>query len=137
MGAVAAVADEDEGAVCEPAQPASGRGGGPSPRVRGPILWVADRQFGYTEVLAGLSSATDRFLVRYHGNVCFTPDPGRASRIGTDAQGRSYSEEWGWLGGTQNRHRRYIRRIILDLGTERLVLVTDLLDAGRFPAEGS
>lgn len=103
-------------------------------QVRGPILWVADRQFGYPEVVARLASATDRFLVRYHGNVRFTPDPERSPRAGTDPHGRGYREEWGWLGGTQNPHRRYVRRILLDVGKEQLVLVTDLLDPDPYPA---
>lgn len=103
-------------------------------QVREPILWVADRQFGFPEVLAGLSSPTDRFLVRYHGNVCFTPDPDADPKTGTDRHGRGYREDWGWLGGTRNPHRRYVRRIVLDLGSAALVLVTDLLDAERYPA---
>ena len=103
-------------------------------RVGHPILWVADRQFGYPEVLARLASGADRFLVRYHGNVCFTPDPDRSPRGGTDPQGRGYREEWGWLGGVQNAHRRYVRRLTLDLGAEQLVVVTDLLDPDRYPA---
>jgi hypothetical protein len=108
------------------------------PVIRGqvarPILWVADRQFGFPEVLAGLASAADRFLVRYHGNVRFTPDADRAARSGTDADGRTYREDWGWLGGRQNPHRRYVRRIVLTLGPGTLVLVTDLLDADRYAA---
>jgi Transposase DDE domain len=103
-------------------------------RVAGPILWVADRQFGYPEVLAGLSGDADRFVVRYHGNVKFTRDPGRPARSGVDARGRGYREDWGWLGGEQNPHRRYVRRIALDLGRANLILVTDLLDADRSAA---
>jgi len=103
-------------------------------RVGGPILWVADRQFGYPEVLAGLSSATDRFVVRYHGNVTFAADPERPRRSGTDPGGRGYREDWGWLGGRQNPHRRYVRRVVLELEKGQLVLVTDLLDAGAYPA---
>jgi Transposase DDE domain len=103
-------------------------------RVAGPILWVADRQFGYPEVLAGLSGDADGFVVRYHGNVRFTPDAGRVERTGADPQGRAYREEWGWLGGRQNRHRRYARRITLDVGTGKLILVTNLVDAERYPA---
>jgi hypothetical protein len=103
-------------------------------QVGGPILWVADRQFGYPEVLARLSSDADRFLVRYHGNVRFTPEPTRGTRAGTDTHGRTYQEEWGWLGGPQNPHRRLVRRITLALGTGTLILVTDLLDADAYPA---
>jgi hypothetical protein len=103
-------------------------------RIDGPILWVADRQFGFPEVLAELASTTDRFLVRYHGNVRFFADSERPERTGTDAQGRTYREDWGWLGGPQNPHRRYVRRIALTLATGPLVLVTDLLDADAIAA---
>jgi hypothetical protein len=103
-------------------------------QIDGPILWVADRQFGYPEVLSWLSGAADRFLVRHHGNVKFTPDPDRPARSGADGQGRDYREDWGWLGGDQNQHRRYVRRIVLELGAGPLALVSDLLDADRYPA---
>jgi hypothetical protein len=103
-------------------------------RVGGPILWVADRQFAYPEVLARLSSDADRFLVRYHGNVRFTPVAARGARPGTDGHGRAYRDEWGWLGGPQNPHRRFVRRVALELGAGTLVVVTDLLDADRYPA---
>lgn len=99
-----------------------------------PILWVADRQFGYPEVLSWLSCGGDRFLVRYHGNVKFTADPQRPSRSGTDTSGRVYQEDWGWLGGVQNEHRRMVRRITLELGKQKLILVTNLLDADRHSA---
>jgi hypothetical protein len=103
-------------------------------RVAGPILWVADRQFGYPEVLSGLSGDADGLLVRYHGNVQFTPDASQVERTGADPQQRAYREEWGWLGGQQNQHRRYVRRLTLELGKEKLILVTNLLEAERYPA---
>ena len=100
-----------------------------------PILWVADAQFGFPEVLATQSSQTDRFLVRYHGNVKFTPDAQRPNRSATDAKGRAFTEQWGWLGGPKNEHRRYVRRIRLELETGKpLVLVSDLLDGELYPA---
>ncbi|MCI0371214.1 MAG: hypothetical protein L0214_07495, partial [candidate division NC10 bacterium] len=103
-------------------------------QVAAPLLWVADRQFGFPAVLARLAAGTDRFLVRHHGQVCFSRDTGRRVRTGTDPDGRSYHQEWGWLGGTQNPHRRSVRRLVLDVGKEHLVVGTDLVDPAGYPA---
>jgi hypothetical protein len=101
-----------------------------------PILWLADSQFGFPEVVWGLSSQQDRYLVRYHGNVKFVPDSQRAALSGTDAKGRHYTEEWGWLGGVQNKHRHYVRRITLTLGQGKpLVLITNLVESQQYPAD--
>ena len=60
---------------------------------------------------------------------------GGRGRPGTDAAGRSYTEDWGWLGAATDPRRRYVRRITLERpGDEALVLVTDLLDPDRYPA---
>src|SRR5262249_33480071 len=48
---------------------------------------------------------------------------------------RRYREQWGWLGGAHDRRRRYVRRITLERpGEEALILVSDLVDAARYPA---
>src|SRR5437764_11726456 len=104
-------------------------------RTPGPRLWVADRQFCAPQVLTDLLAEGDHVLVRYHGNVCFTRDPTRPVGTGQDADGRTWREEWGWLGGVQNPQRRFVRRITLERpGQEAIIPVTDLLDAQRFPA---
>jgi Transposase DDE domain len=105
--------------------------------VAGPRLWVADRQFGDLDQPARFAEGGDHFLIRYSTVASFHPDPGRPARAGTDAQGRVYTQAWGWLGAvTQGGRRCYVRRITLARpGEEDVTLVTDLLDAGLYPAE--
>lgn len=104
-------------------------------RVDRPVLWVADRQFGFPEVLGHLLTRGDGFVVRYHGNVLFTPDSQRLTRTGRDNRGRRYREEWGELGGRANPHRCSVRRITLErVGESPVILVTSLLDADEYPA---
>lgn len=106
--------------------------------VSGPRIHLGDRQFCNLEHLPHYTKDGDHFLLRYHKNVCFTPDPTRPARIGVDRHGRTYREEWGVLGGEQNRLRRVVRRITLERpGSEDVAVVTDLdaeVDTGRFPA---
>jgi hypothetical protein len=56
--------------------------------------------------------------------------------LGADAQGRAYTQEWGWLGAvTQGDRRRYLRRVTLGWpGEEEVALITDLLDERLYPA---
>jgi hypothetical protein len=104
-------------------------------RLPGPRLWLADRQFCDLDQTGRFAAEGDHFLVRYHPKVHFHPDPQRPPRHGTDAAGRLYREDWGWLGAATDRRQRYVRRITLERpGTDALVLVTDLLDADRYPA---
>jgi hypothetical protein len=104
-------------------------------RLPGPRLHMGDRAFCDLTQPAHFAQDGDHFLVRYHPRVPFTPDPARPPRTGTDQQGRSYVEHWGWLGSARNRKRRYVRRITLERpGEEPLILITDLLDAEQYPA---
>jgi Transposase DDE domain len=104
-------------------------------RLPGPRLWVADRQFCDLEQTGRFATADDHFLVRYHPKVHFHLDPERRARHGTDAQGRRYVEDWGWLGAATDPRRRYVRRITLTRpADEDLILVTDLVDADQYPA---
>ena len=64
--------------------------------VRGPRLWVLDRQFGDLVQTARCSEAGDHFLIRYHQKVQFWPEPAQATMLTQDAQGRHIEEEWGW-----------------------------------------
>jgi len=74
-------------------------------------------------------------VVRYSKAIPFFADESRASREGKDKVGRSYVEEWGWLGTPTLRQRRYLRRIRVRRGTdEELIVVTSFLDADRYPA---
>jgi hypothetical protein len=103
--------------------------------IRGPRLWVLDRQFCDLVQTARCSEEGDHFLIRYHKKVQFCPDPLRPAAVTQDGQGRRVEEEWGWLGAASNRSRRYVRRLTLTRpGEEAISLVTDLLDATRYPA---
>jgi hypothetical protein len=103
-------------------------------RVPGPRLWLGDRQYCDLEQTSRFAVADDHFLVRYHPKVHFHPDPQRRVQEGRDAAGRRYVQEWGWLGKATDPRRRYVRRITLTRPGEDLILVTDLLDAQRYPA---
>jgi hypothetical protein len=109
------------------------------PRLRelvpGPRIFLGDRQFCAPEHMALYANGEDHFLIRWHKNVPFTRDTTEPMRTGVDAKGRKYHEEWGWLGGPNNKHRRRVRRITLERpGAESIILVTDLMDADRYPA---
>src|SRR5215831_4644324 len=103
--------------------------------VSGPRLWVLDRQFCDLVQTARCSEDGDHFLIRYHKKVQFCPDPHQPRVVTRDGQGRHVEEEWGWLGAESNRSRRVVRGLTLTRpGEEAIILVTDLLDATRYPA---
>jgi len=101
------------------------------------ILWVADAQFGNPMQIAAFTARSgDHVVVRSDGKSRFDVDASRPTRSGRDRRGRRYEESWGWLGGPRNRHRCYVRRVLLERpGEKALVLWTDLLDADRYPAD--
>jgi hypothetical protein len=101
------------------------------------LLWLGDSQFGDpTQAAAFTAREGDHFLVRHDGKTAFTRDEAVPVRHGRDGQGRAYAEDWGTFGGPRNQRRRYVRRITLYRPGERpVVLITDLLDADRYPAE--
>jgi hypothetical protein len=103
--------------------------------VSGPRLWVLDRQFCDLVQTARCSEDRDHFLIRYHTKVRFCPVPLPSAVVTQDARGRRVVEDWGWLGAETNPQRRFVRRLtLLRPGEESIILVTDLLDAGRYPA---
>jgi hypothetical protein len=105
-------------------------------RLPGPRLWMGDRGFCDLKQMARFAEQDDHFLLRYHPKTPFIRDRTRPRREGTDAQGRRYVEQWGWLGSGNNRARRYVRQITLERpGEESLILISDLLDADAYPAE--
>lgn len=105
--------------------------------VAGPRLWVADRQFCNLDQPDRFTAEGDHYLIRHSKGTNFHPDPARPTRSGTDAHGRTYTQEWGWLGAApQGARRRYVRRITLwRPGEEEVALITDLLDEVLYPAE--
>lgn len=104
--------------------------------VAGPRLWVADRQFCDLDQPVRFSADGDHYLIRFSFKTSFHADPSRLGRTGVDAAGRTFREEWGWMGAeSQGARRCYVRQIWLERpGEEAVVLVTDLLDADLVPA---
>lgn len=104
--------------------------------VAGPRLWVADRQFCDLDQPGRFAQDGDHYLIRFSKKTGFHADPHWPARHGVDALGRTFREEWGWLGAeSQGARRRWVRRIWLDRpGEEDVILVTDLLDADVYPA---
>lgn len=99
----------------------------------GELLLVADSQFCDLTQPARFAAAGACFLVRYHPKSRFTRDVSVPQRSGSDAQGRAYTEEWGWLG--RGPRRLFVRRIAVQRPDDaELVVVTDLLDADQYPA---
>jgi hypothetical protein len=104
-------------------------------RVAGRRLWVADRQFCDLTQPVAFAQAGDHCLVRYHPKTPFSADAAHPVQRGQDTQGRVWEQDWGWLGSEQAKRRRFVRRLTLYRpGEETIILLTDLLDATRFPA---
>jgi hypothetical protein len=103
--------------------------------IEGPLLFLADSGFCDLQRMEEYTDCGNHFLIRRHPKVGFHPDSQRPMRSGIDARGRSLFEEWGWLGATNHPKRRYVRQITLKRpGEPDVVIVTDLLDADRYPA---
>lgn len=100
-----------------------------------PILWVEDRGFCDFKTLHLLSEGSDAFLVRHHKKCGFHLDPTIPTRTGIDDVGRTFREEWGWIGAAENKNRVRVRKITVERpGAEPLTLLTSLMDADRYPA---
>ena len=103
--------------------------------ITGILLFLADSGFCDLQRLAEFTEGGNHFLLRRHPKVGFHPDPERPARLGVDAQGRTFREEWGWLGAANHPKRRYVRQITLLRPSEPdVVVVTDLLDGALYPA---
>jgi len=110
------------------------------PRIRavvpGPRIFLGDRQFCCLNHMRLYVAEEDHFLIRYHPKVGFSRDRQCPVRTGVDSEGRSYREEWGWLGRETHKDRRYVRQItLLRPKEEPVIVVTDLLDADRYSAK--
>lgn len=101
----------------------------------GTLLFLADSAFCDLQRMEEYTDGGNHFLIRRHPKVGFHPDSKRPKREGIDDRGRTYFEEWGWLGAAYHPKRRYVRQITLRRPNEPdVVLVTDLLDADLYPA---
>ncbi len=105
-------------------------------RIPGPRLWVADRQFSDLKIPALLSEDHDAFLIRHCLKLNFHQDHSVPVQESRDAQDRLICEEEGWIGGSRDPRRMRVRRITLERpGEEAVILLTNLMDRDRWPAE--
>jgi hypothetical protein len=103
--------------------------------VSGPRWWVLDRQFCDLVPTARWSEDGDHFLIRYHPQGHFHKEWTQPAQETQEASGRTIREDWGGVGAESNAQRRFVRRLtLLRPGEETVILVTDLLDAVRYPA---
>jgi hypothetical protein len=104
--------------------------------IAGPLLFLADSGFCDLLRMEEYTDAGNHFLIRYHPKVGFHRDDQRPVQSGVDARGRTFLEEWGWLGAATHSKRRYVRQITLQRsGEDDVVLITDLVDSNIYPAE--
>ena len=104
--------------------------------IDGVLLYLVDSGFCDLQRMEEFTEGGNHFLVRRHPKVGFHLDPQCPEQSGIDAQGREYVEQWGWFGAANHPKRRYVRQITLKRpGDADVVIVTDLLDADRYPAE--
>ncbi len=97
-------------------------------------LYVEDRGF-CDLVQPSLLEDDEDFLIRYRSSVSFYRDLDAKTKQGKDHRGRNILEEWGWLGNPNDPRAVYVRMITVYEGnTEKLSVVTSLLDSKKFPA---
>jgi hypothetical protein len=106
-------------------------------RIRGPRLYVVDRQFCDLNQPVRLTEEGDHYLIRRNLKMLFEPDPERPTAEYRDALGRQVIERWGWIGAPrQGERRQYVRQIhLIRPDEEDVYLITDLLDNRRYPAD--
>jgi hypothetical protein len=103
-------------------------------RVRGPRLWVADRQFGNLANFKRCTHGGDHCVLRKHIRSVFQADPEQPVRTGVDAEGRSWTDEVGTLRSSREGEQA-ARQITLRRENDAdLVLLTSLTDAQAYPA---
>jgi hypothetical protein len=104
--------------------------------IAGILLFLADSGFCDLQRMEEYTDGGNHFLIRRHPKVGFHPDSQRPMRWGIDDRGRTFFEEWGWLGAANHPKRRYARQITLQRpGEADVAVVTDLLDSDRYPAK--
>jgi hypothetical protein len=98
-------------------------------------LHCSDRQYCDLIQMGRFTEDGDHFVLRWNRKLKFHPDTKRKPKNGVDRHGRKYTEDWGWVGSGEKR--RSVRRIHLrrEKGQEDVILLTDLLDAERYPAD--
>lgn len=105
--------------------------------VPGPRLHVADRQFcDLIQPHSFTQDEGDHFVVRWNKKLHFHRDDNWETLTGVDRRGRTYREDWGWIGGEKDKRRLYVRRICLRRSDgEDIIILTDLLEPEQYPAD--
>jgi hypothetical protein len=106
--------------------------------IPGPRLHVGDRAFcDLNQPCLFTEDEGDHFVVRWNRKVKFRRDDRWETATGTDRYGRTYREDWGWIGSEKDGRRRYVRRIWLERPgkDEDVILLTDLVDPDEYPAD--
>jgi Transposase DDE domain len=105
--------------------------------VAGPRLWVVDAQFCDLDQPAAFSQQPgDHFLLRFTLRNSFSVDRARPALSGINRRGQAYRQDWGWMGSAKEPRRIYVRRLVVQRpGQADVIVVTDLLEAGVYPAE--
>ncbi|MBV8577946.1 MAG: transposase [Acetobacteraceae bacterium] len=99
-------------------------------------LVVLDRLYCNLSFPREVVKAGGHFLIRSCTHTTFVPDADRPAQEFRDADGRRVVQEWGWLGKVAKSDRVYVRRITKDLPNGKVLsVVTDLVDAVKYPAE--
>jgi hypothetical protein len=105
-------------------------------------LAVLDSQFCDLTQTRKLLDQGDHFVVRAHPKVHFHPDAHAVHASnpkqgqGVDSRGRSWTQDWGWLGVPHGKNSLYVRRVTLSrTGDTSVIIYSDLLDPEEFPAE--
>jgi hypothetical protein len=96
-------------------------------------LYVADRQFCDLKIPASIQSAGQAFVIRFCKKTSFFPEAEPA--CSRHAQ-RLVQDVVGWVGSPRDPRRLRVRQITLARAEEEdVILVTNLFDATRYPAE--
>jgi hypothetical protein len=101
-------------------------------------LHVADRFYFGLPQIEQCTQENDHFLIRLHKKrTPFFVDPDQKAQKGTDRYGRTYTEDFGWLGNPNDSRRRAVRRIHLHRPgvKDELIVITDLINANKYPAD--
>jgi hypothetical protein len=88
------------------------------------------------KIPALLSEDHDAFLIRHCLKLKFHQDHSIPVQESPDPQDQLIREEEGWIGGPRDRRRMRVRRITRERpGEEAVILLTNLMDRDRWPAE--
>lgn len=102
--------------------------------VKGPRVWVADRQFGNLANFKRCTQAGDHCVLRKHIRSMFHADPEQPTRTGVDPHGRAWTDEVGTLT-SKREGEQAARQITLQRENDAdLVVLTSLIDPEAYPA---